>query len=590
MLLVLISCLSSVGAMEDPRCELQASCQPGQLVPHPWECHLYHLCVEDGRPDLAIQRCPQRHYFHPISRSCLQEDIPCVPQCPHVCPCPLLHQGGLTLDNHACRPGQRFHIDTGRCIDTSCLKFCSDGTKFPPPLALDSTRISRIVISNADSCSFSCNGDFSKFADHYDCTLYYECYPGDVVMPMHCPDSKPYFNGEDCTSNSQACCSDMTTTTTVTTTTNIVITTPDSTVTTPTPQPITTTTSPTTASTTTSTTTTSPTTASTTTSTTTTSPTTASTTTSTTTTSPTTASTTTSTTTTSPTTASTTTSTTTTSPTTASTTTSTTTTSPTTASITSTTTTSPTTASTTTSTTTTSPMTASTTASTTTTSTTATSTTTTSPTTKSTTTTSTTTLPTPTTSPSMGCLPEPDCSDKPPGAMEADPHNCLGYYVCLGSGNIYETPLTCPDGYYYNPTDHKCQQIVDGTYPCPQACDAICPYTCSDSDRIYDPLDCSKYYFCYEGSPLHMSCPNQTPYFNGTSCTTNSDSCCSYPCPPYCPKKGKWVPHGQDCHKYYICIEVGTPSDDSLLTCPDSQVYDYKVSHCSPTAECVKLC
>nr|XP_045600709.1 uncharacterized protein LOC123759621 isoform X1 [Procambarus clarkii] len=460
MKFALISLLVGIVAAEGPRwCELPASCQPGQLVPHPWDCHQYHLCVVGGVPHSTPLRCPHRHYFHPAWRRCLPEDTPCLPQCPRACPCHLLRQGRLVPHHHNCRPAQLLHVDTGHCLDTRCLNFCGDRAKVAPLVTRNVTRVSGSVVVS-DQCKFSCNGDFSKYADHYDCSLYYQCFSGGITVPASCPGNFPYFDGEDCVTDNSACCADLTTTTTTTTTT-----TPGSTLSPATP-PTATTKSPSTTRA-----------------------------------------------------------------------------------------------------------------------------------TKTTTTTTTsftpTTITTPTTTgatPSIGCITEPDCSDKPFGHLEGDPDDCFKFYFCLGDGTISANSVNCPIGEFFNPSFHTCQKIVGDTFHCPQPCDSLCPYTCAESDRIYDPFDCSKYYLCIEGTPIHLPCTESVPYFNGTTCVASPDSCCRFPCPPYCPRGGVFVPHGQDCHKYYICVDVGTPLDTAVLTCKDNQVYDYKLRKCSATAECKILC
>ncbi|XP_042209192.1 uncharacterized protein LOC121857265 [Homarus americanus] len=190
----------------------------------------------------------------------------------------------------------------------------------------------------------------------------------------------------------------------------------------------------------------------------------------------------------------------------------------------------------------------------------------------------------------FGCLFKPDCEGKPLGYLEPDPDNCLKYYFCLGDGSMVSDSLACSQGDYFNPFRHDCEKIVDDSYACLPPCDGICPYSCNDNDRIFDPEDCSSFYFCLQGTYYHMSCPANTPYFNGTQCTPDQGSCCSYPCPPYCPYAGKWVPDGNNCHRFYICLDIGTPTPDTLLTCPDNGVFDYKLGECSSTAKCVTLC
>ncbi|XP_071544994.1 uncharacterized protein [Panulirus ornatus] len=636
-LLQLIILQGLAGAVPDLNCSLHLSCHPDDLVPHPWDCHLYHVCLARGVPDFTTQRCPLGQYFDPTGRTCVQEESPCAPACPHPCHCDLLGRGRVVHDEHRCQQGRLLHMESNQCIDTSCLKFCSHKAG----LAVTGTDTGAIASSKSlnrtiRECYFTCHGDFSTYADKNSCSKFYVCYPGGIGIQQFCPTDRPYFNGVDCISDSTQCCVQPPSSTETTGTSSTIqtpSTEPHTTTTPSTKYPTTTTTTPSTEHPTTATTT--PSTEPYTTTTTTTSagppttitktPSTEPPTTTTSTEPPTTTTTAPSTeppttTITTPSTESPTSATTTPStepPTTTITTPSTeppTTTTPSTEPPTTITTTpsteSPTSATTTpsteppTTTTTTPstepPITKTTTQSTqlpttttTTPSTEPSTTTTTTPSTQSSTTTTTTTTTrttTTTTAPSISCLLEPDCRDKPMGSAVPDPNNCLRYYVCLGDDIATEDSFPCQPGLYFNPETNKCHLIEGDTYLCLPPCTSMCSYSCLDSEWIFDPKNCSRYYLCYQGSTVHLSCSTSRPYFDGQACTAHPDSCCFYPCPPYCPYQGKMVPHGKDCHKYYICLDVGFPTNISLITCRNNEVFDHVTGQCSPTAECIQLC
>ncbi|XP_071544995.1 uncharacterized protein [Panulirus ornatus] len=521
-LLQLIILQGLAGAVPDLNCSLHLSCHPDDLVPHPWDCHLYHVCLARGVPDFTTQRCPLGQYFDPTGRTCVQEESPCAPACPHPCHCDLLGRGRVVHDEHRCQQGRLLHMESNQCIDTSCLKFCSHKAG----LAVTGTDTGAIASSKSlnrtiRECYFTCHGDFSTYADTSNCTRYYVCYPGNVGIPESCPADRPYYSGTYCTSDVTQCCagqvkkhSDTDTASHQSTeksfrkcyfichgdfsayadhsncskyyrcypngvgipescppdrpyfngvecisdSTQCCGQPPSSTETTGTSSTIKT------------------------------------------------------------------------------------------PSI--------------------EPHT-----------------TTTTPSTQSSTTTTTTT-----TAPSVSCLLEPDCRDKPMGSAVPDPNNCLRYYVCLGDNIATEDSFPCQPGLYFNPETNKCHLIEGDTYLCLPPCTSMCSYSCLDSEWIFDPKNCSRYYLCYQGSTVHLSCSTSRPYFDGQACTAHPDSCCFYPCPPYCPYQGKMVPHGKDCHKYYICLDVGFPTNISLITCRNNEVFDHVTGQCSPTAECIQLC
>ncbi|XP_042209193.1 uncharacterized protein LOC121857266 [Homarus americanus] len=153
-----------------------------------------------------------------------------------------------------------------------------------------------------------------------------------------------------------------------------------------------------------------------------------------------------------------------------------------------------------------------------------------------------------------------------------------------------DSSISCPTGKLFDPYGHQCRQMTQDDV-CLPSCTHTCPFTCmKPNDLVFDPRNCSKFYLCLQDGPYQAQCPNSSPYFDGHACTSDAKSCCSASCPPHCPAADVIIPDGEDCHRYYVCLKAGKPSEATHFTCDNNQVFDYILGTCSPTAKCVTLC
>ncbi|KAK3871369.1 hypothetical protein Pcinc_023481 [Petrolisthes cinctipes] len=168
-----------------------------------------------------------------------------------------------------------------------------------------------------------------------------------------------------------------------------------------------------------------------------------------------------------------------------------------------------------------------------------------------------------------------------------DPEDCHNYYICFNEQPIPEMPLTCPDGEHFNYTTHQC---VPGD-ECDGCVDmsAVCHYHCKENADQYpthgDQFDCSTYTYCNgEDDLITVTCPPDTPYYDGTRCQHDESKCCS--CYPYCTlaQLGTLIFDPADCTKYYLCTDLGIPMNSG--TCPDGEYFDPNSVQCSANVPC----
>lgn len=184
---------------------------------------------------------------------------------------------------------------------------------------------------------------------------------------------------------------------------------------------------------------------------------------------------------------------------------------------------------------------------------------------------------------------EPDCTGKNVGDHVKDPKDCRSYYICMAGHIPSDHNVQCPGASHFDPDLGEC----GGGPTCKVTCVLPdCHMTCSEGiDLISDPLECKAYQQCLAGIPQEKKyCPDIAPYFNGISCGTNKDECCSELCTPYCYSGMVQAPDPTDCHSYYICVEEGLANENYHYTCEGNMVFDFTTGHCLAEAQCVILC
>nr|XP_045598727.1 peritrophin-48-like [Procambarus clarkii] len=185
---------------------------------------------------------------------------------------------------------------------------------------------------------------------------------------------------------------------------------------------------------------------------------------------------------------------------------------------------------------------------------------------------------------------DPDCTGKTVGDLVPDPMNCTTYYICLGDGIPTDHSVPCPDGQYFNPGKPGCDDMPpDG---CQAACQPPdCSITCKGSFTfIRDPFDCGTYYICIAGQPAQTLHCNTGTFFNGETCVSDKEVCCTVSCDPYCHPGIVQTPDPTDCTKYYICTQTGPVNPSFHYTCDSEQYFDYKIGRCASGTSCKNLC
>lgn len=171
----------------------------------------------------------------------------------------------------------------------------------------------------------------------------------------------------------------------------------------------------------------------------------------------------------------------------------------------------------------------------------------------------------------------PSCLGLEEGSRIQDPEDCRSYFVCLEDELPSDSSITCPTGQYFDSTSGSCSESKPETCrPC-----SHCRTRCSDAinDLLSNPMDCSSFFVCLLGSPIKTNC-DANEYFDGTSCTSDPDSCCN-PCLAYCPQGGIEAYDPYDCTMYYLCEEEGVPDETHHKQCPpENPVYDRDLYRC----------
>ncbi|KAL7638839.1 UNVERIFIED_CONTAM: hypothetical protein RMT77_010373 [Armadillidium vulgare] len=189
------------------------------------------------------------------------------------------------------------------------------------------------------------------------------------------------------------------------------------------------------------------------------------------------------------------------------------------------------------------------------------------------------------------------CDNQYPGTKIEDPSDCHKYYICIttteGDVVISDAAMPCPAGYYFNDEqqdclveDYKCRNKCDNLF-CSRSCDNV-----PDGTRIAYPDDCSKFRVCAQDSePVVGECSSETPYFNGTSCSNDVNSCCDI-CTPYCEVAYTEVEDPFDCHSFYLCQWDDYIPESEHFTCESGKYYSVAEGDCvdSNGTTCNSVC
>ncbi|KAG7163637.1 uncharacterized protein LOC121872522 [Homarus americanus] len=187
-----------------------------------------------------------------------------------------------------------------------------------------------------------------------------------------------------------------------------------------------------------------------------------------------------------------------------------------------------------------------------------------------------------------GCV--PTCANKTEGSLIADPTNCRKYYICLKDNDPSDFTMECSDGQLFDNVTFQCQPHDNATCGvCEPSCQFTCPKNITTPVLIADRKSCKNFIICTPaGDQLSTPCPENKPYFNGTSCTTNNAQCCD-PCVSYCPEAYTEVPDPTNCTNFYFCNAKGYPDETNLFTCTEGY-FDEVTGVCSTDAACIEPC
>lgn len=178
------------------------------------------------------------------------------------------------------------------------------------------------------------------------------------------------------------------------------------------------------------------------------------------------------------------------------------------------------------------------------------------------------------------------CAGHAPGDMIPDPLNCRNFYFCISDSEHTPDSFSCGDGMHFNDTEFQC---TEGTN-CKNLCSDECSYECNRTGvyQISDRYDCSTYYQCMDDALIGpFSCPLENQFFDGYKCQSEEDKCCN--CKAYCRTEDtyKTIFDPRNCSNFYFCLEQGFPTNPG--TCSSGH-FDPFLGHCSETVPCITIC
>ncbi|CAL4244833.1 unnamed protein product, partial [Meganyctiphanes norvegica] len=208
--------------------------------------------------------------------------------------------------------------------------------------------------------------------------------------------------------------------------------------------------------------------------------------------------------------------------------------------------------------------------------------------------------------------PPDDCDGATAGELVPNKADCHNFYVCLGDGEISPTSFPCGD-------DYECfYPAVGGCTTDATECEAVCAgggggegcaTECPDPvtvTTIVASSDCTKFKLCFappSAAPyswydqstrgeVEISCPSDTPFFNGAECGTDKAACCSCQIGT-CVYETERLPDPNDCHSYLQCVDAdgdGTVDPDPVGPIPCENGGSFDGTACTANTNCENAC
>lgn len=168
-------------------------------------------------------------------------------------------------------------------------------------------------------------------------------------------------------------------------------------------------------------------------------------------------------------------------------------------------------------------------------------------------------------------------------SKHVNPTSCTRYFMCFGGVAIERQ---CSPGLYFSRAQLRCVRRDESD--CLLDLNA-CPAE-NDPDNVVflpDQENCQKYFVCFDGQPQEFDCgPSLHWDPNNNWCIREEDSECepSFPLPPIreieCPEDTAndiiFLPHPEDCHFYFICID----GSSILARCARNFLFDHIIEKC----------